>query len=729
MGWSIKCNNGGNCGATIDDNGKAVFQPNTSTASITYTITYTDENGKCGSITITQPGCSVTIIASTHSLECSGTATFSVSEIYSYEFLRTQFNSILTDNHYNEIVDGSGVDNYLRNSYEIAITEYAKPNSPYFSKNTYDEVFNGTKSQWGNNSTYEENGIALNAMTSWLMAMQLSELVADSGMTTNTPTKLYTAAYNLFKENRFGCRIPLYGDYTLKGDPAITRTVAGALYCVIRAKEEYSFSVIDSFRNALGGSKINSPYINECLGCTEDAYKTGGYIASDCSGIPYALSYTKRIGYMVNANDVLPPAAGPYVSPSGWNNDFSSGCTRSFTYQSWDTEHKNPECSYDTRCPSDKLVLLSQSERNALSDRTLCYDLHCSGGRLDTIQDASIFDSSTHNYKFDIDVDNYVTSHYNLNSSCDENLSRTVQAITDSNEDMTHFFANTTYYNYSSLTQGNIKCYNESFVAGSPDDNDGYFTGVFNSDVTGKDLSSLLTTGTQPPYSDSNLSRFFGKVHYCVSHSRQTLLLPQYGRMRPGASNPEGIDNKARSTSDSSKNHLGDSSIDLLSGGSTKYDIGTVTPYHYYVDTNGNGTYSVLDSNRQIYEPVYTPGEVKAAQCYTRKDGMKSHTYPSGHNAGAWTITMFLMEMLKDKADLIYKAGYKFGVSRTIIRAHWHSDTIYGKFIAMMNVPILHAVEEVNSASVDNPYPNTEHTGRFRIIDSFNEVKQIINGA
>lgn len=55
MAWSIKCDKGGDCGAWIEDNGVAHFPKNTG-YSITYTITYTDKDGNCGSTTITQPG-------------------------------------------------------------------------------------------------------------------------------------------------------------------------------------------------------------------------------------------------------------------------------------------------------------------------------------------------------------------------------------------------------------------------------------------------------------------------------------------------------------------------------------------------------------------------------------------------------------------------------------------------------------------------------------------------
>lgn len=55
-GWTITCDKGGSCGASIDANGLAHFPENTGTNSITYTIRYTDDDGNCGSTTIIQPG-------------------------------------------------------------------------------------------------------------------------------------------------------------------------------------------------------------------------------------------------------------------------------------------------------------------------------------------------------------------------------------------------------------------------------------------------------------------------------------------------------------------------------------------------------------------------------------------------------------------------------------------------------------------------------------------------
>ena len=56
---------------------------------------------------------------------------------------------------------------------------------------------------------------------------------------------------------------------------------------------------------------------------------------------------------------------------------------------------------------------------------------------------------------------------------------------------------------------------------------------------------------------------------------------------------------------------------------------------------------------------------------------------------GTWAL--FLMMMLPGKWYEIYKAAYKYSVSRTIVRAHWNSDIIYGRLAATVIAPIINA--------------------------------------
>ena len=57
-GWSVTCSNGSSCGVNINqETGQITFPPNNTSSSITYTITYTDSQGYCGSKTMVQPSC------------------------------------------------------------------------------------------------------------------------------------------------------------------------------------------------------------------------------------------------------------------------------------------------------------------------------------------------------------------------------------------------------------------------------------------------------------------------------------------------------------------------------------------------------------------------------------------------------------------------------------------------------------------------------------------------
>ena len=57
---------------------------------------------------------------------------------------------------------------------------------------------------------------------------------------------------------------------------------------------------------------------------------------------------------------------------------------------------------------------------------------------------------------------------------------------------------------------------------------------------------------------------------------------------------------------------------------------------------------------------------------------------------------------------------YGFAVSRTIVRAHWNSDTLYGKLCASAFVPVI------------NSFKNSSD-GNFR--EKYNAAKAIIDTA
>ncbi|HAT1583195.1 TPA: phosphatase PAP2 family protein [Raoultella ornithinolytica] len=65
------------------------------------------------------------------------------------------------------------------------------------------------------------------------------------------------------------------------------------------------------------------------------------------------------------------------------------------------------------------------------------------------------------------------------------------------------------------------------------------------------------------------------------------------------------------------------------------------------------------------------------AEPFLKKNG----SYPSGHSAAGWLMSLVLAEMLPEKADAIVQRGYDYGQSRVICGVHWQSDVDAGRVI------------------------------------------------
>lgn len=520
----------------------------------------------------------------------------------------TEFNRVLSANNLTQISSGGTPNtyNYLKTLHDEAVDEFEATSSDLFKKSTYKEIYDY---RTGSTTNY---ALGLSAMTSWLMAMQISEIVANSGTTTNNQTKLFKKAYEIGG----GRSVPIYGYSDLRSDVTICRLAASAVYA--RNKGTYGFSAIDAMRSEFGTSPIDKTSLSWT--------NTGQITEATCDGSLYP---DFSVGYALNLNDIFPNAAGPYA-----DNFYNGG-----------------------------LICRTVASRTP-----------------DPLQPSNQFNSTTKNYLVDETIDNIVVNGYNLASN-DVNLTRTVQAVADDEDDVIHFFGNKTYYKYNTASP------KTSFTVGTPSDYNGYFTGTFNSNVTGKDLSSLLMNTNDTDETD--LTYFYSGVAYIGGHSRQTILDPQYGRRRPGQGEGDALYNGdtviLTSTPrclcgggcNTNLNYLVDSSITRLVGSGTKLD----SNHYYYIDSNGDG-------ERDSGEPYYNDGQRgNTNECA----GLHASTYPSGHSSEIWTVALFLMQMIPSRWLEIYKAAYEFTVSRTILRAHWNSDTMYGKLVGTTIVPIANA--------------------------------------
>lgn len=327
--------------------------------------------------------------------------------------------------------------------------------------------------------------------------------------------------------------------------------------------------------------------------------------------------------------------------------------------------------------------------------------------------DKDSFNNTTLNYTVDEAVNNEVITNYNLvNNSNSTKFKRTIQAISDDYEEVEHYLDDKIYYTYPDNPGNDVTYPHDRFTAATSSSNKGYFTGTFNNSVvTSKNLSLYKNS--------SNFTDFLEQMKDACAWNRQTTYWPQFGRKRPSQGETEG--SCANSGQHSNQNWLDDWGILNLAGGATRYDS---NGNKYYVDANGNG---IREENESSYYPHNCSNIIAS-------------TYPSGHSGGVWGAALALIELLSDmgitnstEINNIYKAAYAFTVSRTIVRAHWNSDTIYGKLNTTTIFPVLHAMSTFdnifNNAKQDlNSTPSTKHNIDIAYVESFDGSSPALNG-
>ena len=231
----------------------------------------------------------------------------------------------------------------------------------------------------------------------------------------------------------------------------------------------------------------------------------------------------------------------------------------------------------------------------------------------------------------DEQINDYVAQYYNLDTKDAEKRQETIQAIANKEYHKQHLFGKdrtVTDKKYGSMTIRPV-------------------FGKHNLGIEIPDDGAI-----------ANLVYDMGKI---CSATRISLLNQEYGRRRPGMGDTDGSMNP-----DERHRALVNYPIEEGDGHTTGYyDKGG-----YYVDGNGNyiGDY-VTFYQGQLY----------------------ANSYPSGHSAFIMGVGMLLMEVMPDRADKILQAANEFANSRVICRYHHTSDTIHGRVIGSMMIPILHA--------------------------------------
>lgn len=204
-----------------------------------------------------------------------------------------EFNLVLERYGFNAVFEGTETWSYLKEMYDAALDEWNTNAHDFLSGKTYPEVYD----YHGDNDSYEKNSLTLNAMTSWLMAMCLTEIVPLYSESYNSQTALFRKAFDLGG----GITVALYDEYTVKGDPMIVRLAAGCVYATIRGTK--TFSYIDLLREELGGVPINGS-------SWEDLGYANTMLTDDLGRRGYMM---QNLGYLVNTQVFLPNAPGPRI--------------------------------------------------------------------------------------------------------------------------------------------------------------------------------------------------------------------------------------------------------------------------------------------------------------------------------------------------------------------------------------------------------------------------------
>ena len=95
-------------------------------------------------------------------------------------------------------------------------------------------------------------------------------------------------------------------------------------------------------------------------------------------------------------------------------------------------------------------------------------------------------------------------------------------------------------------------------------------------------------------------------------------------------------------------------------------------------------------------------------------------SYPSGHSTQAWTAALLLGQMKPETLQKYSKKAYELSIARSIGRAHWNSDLIYGRLFGTMILPILNAMRglrdgyEKTKAAVNGEQPEPDYKGEVQ---------------
>lgn len=212
---------------------------------------------------------------------------------FSFDEMIESFNYELEGTGHKSVVPGMDIYNHLQWVYETAHGEWKNDEQGFFNPKNYPEVY----SYLGHDDSTE--GIAYDAMQSWLMAIYLARICPTWGEVGNAQTDFFRLAYEIGGE----CVCPLFGAQSFRANPYIMRIVAGKLFAYT-VGHEVNEERWDKWREELGGQRIPASCWEE-LGYKSEELR-------DESGWRQGYK-TKQLGWLVDTDAFIPDAPWPRV--------------------------------------------------------------------------------------------------------------------------------------------------------------------------------------------------------------------------------------------------------------------------------------------------------------------------------------------------------------------------------------------------------------------------------
>ena len=233
-----------------------------------------------------------------------------------------------------------------------------------------------------------------------------------------------------------------------------------------------------------------------------------------------------------------------------------------------------------------------------------------------------------------------VARFYHLDSEDETIRQRTIQAVSDKEYKKPHLF-------------GSVRSVNDEKLGAM------WFNPVFGQHNLDIDISP-----------DGAIAKFAYAVGRTASDNRKSLLDREYGRHRPGqgAGDPSAAKLKKERA-------LVNYAIEEGDGHTTGY-------YNKGGDYVNNDGQHIGDYETYFQSQLY------------------ANSYPSGHSAHISGVAAAMAMVMPDKLQEIMLAMNDFALSRIICRYHWLSDTIMGRTIGTMMLPIYLATTNTDALTM-----------------------------